>query len=115
VSIGLPDAEGLRDVIMELNGERWFVKIHDTSAVADGDRREKAGVAVGEIGSPMPGVVVDLKVKTGDVVKEGEPLAVLSAMKMESSIPAPCSGTVQRVLVTAGDKVEGDDLMLVIE
>jgi len=63
----------------------------------------------------MPGVIVDLKVKQGDTVEEGDQLAVLSAMKMESVIPAPTSGKVSRVLVTAGDKVEGDDLVVVIE
>ena len=55
------------------------------------------------------------QVKPGDVVKEGEKIAVLSAMKMETVIPAPKSGTVSRVLVSAGDKVEGDDLLAVID
>ena len=48
-------------------------------------------------------------------LQEGEPLVVLSAMKMETVIPAPASGTVSRVLVTAGDKVDGDDLLAQIE
>lgn len=47
--------------------------------------------------------------------QEGEPLVVLSAMKMETVIPAPASGTVSRLLVTAGDKVDGNDLLAQIE
>ena len=53
----------------------------------------------------MPAVVVDYKVKIGDEVSEGEPLVVLSAMKMETVLPAPCSGKVTRVLHNAGDQV----------
>ena len=62
----------------------------------------------------MPGVVVDVKVKKGDVIKEGDPIAVLSAMKMETVIPATKSGEVTRLLVSAGENVEGDDLLAVI-
>ena len=68
-----------------------------------------------EVGSPMPGVIVNLKVKEGDTVVEGEPLATLSAMKMETVIPASVSGTVKHVAVNIGDKVEGDDLLVEIE
>ena len=49
------------------------------------------------------------------VVKEGDKIAVLSAMKMETVIPATKSGTIKRLLVNAGDSVEGDDLLAVIE
>ena len=108
------DADGISQVIMEINGERWFVPVTDHSVETAASRREKAGSAPGNIGSPMPGVVVDLKVKKGDVVKEGDKIAVLSAMKMETVIPATRAGIVKRVLITAGDKVEGDDLLAVI-
>ena len=57
---------------------------------------------------------MDVKVKPGDTVKEGEPLVVLSAMKMETVLPAPTSGTVSRLLVNAGDQVDGDDLLLLL-
>jgi biotin carboxyl carrier protein len=63
----------------------------------------------------MPGVIVGMKVKLGDEVKEGETVATLSAMKMESNIPATSSGTVSRILVNIGDKVEGDDLIVQID
>jgi len=113
VSLPQPDADGVRQVILELNGERWFVPITDTSVASTVARREKASGA-GEIGSPMPGVVVDVKVKKGDVVKEGDKIAVLRAMKMETVIPATKSGTITRLLVNAGDNVDGDDLLAVI-
>ena len=113
VSIPPPDSDGIRQIIMELNGERWFVPITDHTIASDLVKREKAN-GPGEVGSPMPGVVVDVKVKKGDVIKEGDPIAVLSAMKMETVIPATKSGEVTRLLVSAGENVEGDDLLAVI-
>ena len=62
VSLPPPDAEGNRQLIFELNGERWFVPITDTSVISDVARREKAS-GPGEIGSPMPGVIVNMQVK----------------------------------------------------
>jgi len=113
VSIPPPDEAGVRKVILELNGERWFVPITDKAAQEVGNVREKA-VGPGAVGAPMPGVIVGVTVKPGDVVVEGEPLVVLSAMKMESVIPAPLSGVVNRLLCNAGDKVEADDLLVAI-
>merc|ERR1719182_352747 len=98
---------------MELNGERWFVPVTDNSVETASSKREKAIASEpGSVGAPMPGVVVDVKVKPGDVVTEGEPLVVLSAMKMETVLPAPKGGKVERLLVNAGDQVEGNDLLM---
>jgi len=85
--------------------------VTDQKVQAMGAAREKAG-APGSIGSPMPGVIVGLKVKVGDTVKEGETVATLSAMKMETMIPATTSGKITRILVNVGDKVEADDLVM---
>ena len=105
--------DGTRNVIFKVNGEDWYMPVTDHSAESAATVREKAKEP-NQVGSPMPGVVVGLKVHAGDKVTEGEPVATLSAMKMETSIPATVSGTVTRVLVNVGDKVEGDDLILEI-
>ena len=78
-------------------------------------RREKVGSDGGDVGAPMPGVVVGVKVEAGDTVEEGDALFVLSAMKMETTVGAPRAGTVARILVNSGDAVEGDDLLAQIE
>lgn len=114
VSIGDADASGTRQVILELNGERWFVPVTDSSSSKASARREKASSDAGSVGAPMPGVVVDVKVKVGDLVDEGDQIVTMSAMKMETAIPAPRSGVVQRITVNAGDKVDGDDLLACI-
>lgn len=114
VSISDVNENGSRMVLFEVNGEQFYMPVTDQSIETDGAIREKAG-APGTVGSPMPGVVVSVKVKNGDKIKEGDTVATLSAMKMETSIPATCSGTVTRVTVNVGDKVEGDDLLIEIE
>ena len=55
--------------------------------------------------SPLPGVVVEVKVAAGDVVKAGQTVAVLEAMKMENDILAECDGMVASVSVKDGDSV----------
>ena len=114
VSRGNLRDDGTRVVTFEVNGERWFMPVTDHTQEIEGTKKEKA-TGPGQVGSPMPGVVVGLKVKEGDVVKEGESVATLSAMKMETNIPATMAGTVTRVVVNIGDNVEGDDLILQIE
>lgn len=114
VSISDINDEGMRTVLFEVNGEQWYLPVTDLSSQGERTVREKA-TEDGHVGAPMPGVVVDLKVHPGDKVKEGEAVATLSAMKMETSIPATASGVIKRVLVNVGDKVEGDDLILSIE
>jgi acetyl/propionyl-CoA carboxylase alpha subunit/acetyl-CoA carboxylase carboxyltransferase component len=55
--------------------------------------------------APAPAVVVSLAVKAGDEVRKGDPLAVLEAMKMETTVAAPCAGHVREVLVAANTQV----------
>ena len=105
---------GNRVVVFEKNGESWYVPVTDHSVIGEQAVREKAS-GPGSVGAPMPGVVIGVAVKVGDKIKEGEPVATMSAMKMETSVPATASGTVKRVLVNIGDKVEGDDLLIEIE
>jgi biotin carboxyl carrier protein len=54
----------------------------------------------------MPCVIVGLKVKEGDEVEEGTPLATLSAIKMETDIPATTAVVVKHISVNIGDKVQ---------
>lgn len=58
-----------------------------------------------KVTSPLPGVIIEVSVKVGDQVKEGQQVAVLEAMKMENTIEATVSGTVTAVNVNKGDSV----------
>ena len=74
-----------------------------------------AAPAGGEkITSPMPGTILSVNVQNGSVVKKGDILFILEAMKMENEIMAPCDGTVAAVSVTKGAAVESGTLLCVI-
>ena len=73
--------------------------------------KKSAGTAVK---SPLPGVIVDLKVREGDQVKAGQHLLVLEAMKMENNIDADRDGIIVELKVNKGDSVlEGDTLLTI--
>ena len=77
-----------------------------------------APAAVGEgtkVTAPMPGNILDVKVKTGDTVTKGQVLMVLEAMKMENDIVAPCDGTVTSVIAKKGDTVNASDALATIK
>ena len=74
-----------------------------------------AAPSAGEkVNSPMPGNILDIRVKEGDTVKEGDILMILEAMKMENEILAPCSGKVSSIAVSKGTSVGTGDLLAVI-
>ena len=58
-----------------------------------------------KVNSPLPGVIVEVSVKEGQVVKAGQKVAVLEAMKMENEIPAPKDGTITAIHVQKGDSI----------
>lgn len=68
-----------------------------------------------QVGAPMPGTVIDIRVKVDDNVEKGAALVVISAMKMEMVVQAPKAGKIKTLDVTQGFKLEGDDLLLTME
>lgn len=73
--------------------------------------RPAAPSSKGSIKSPLPGVILDVKVKEGDAVKRGQTLMILEAMKMENEISAPQDGTIASVNVRKGDTVSSGDVL----
>ena len=88
---------------------------HGATQIVAVDALAHAAVAqadTGRLTAPMPGKLLSFAVKAGDVVRQGQPLAVMDAMKMEHTISAPANGTVQDLLYAPGDQVaEGAELL----
>ena len=75
----------------------------------------KAAPAGGNsITAPMPGTILDIKVKEGDTVKSGQVLVILEAMKMENEIMAPADGKVVSIQVVKGASVNAGDVLVVL-
>ena len=73
-----------------------------------------AGGARSGVKSPLPGVILDIKVNVGDEVKKGQTLIILEAMKMENSINADKDGKIAAINVSKGESVlEGTDLIII--
>jgi len=116
LTIGDPQAEGKRSVFFELNGQPREVIVVDRTLGAIAATRLKAEIGnLKHVAAPMPGAIVALLVKTGEFVAQGQKLATLEAMKMQSTIYAEAGGKVAEVLVKAGTQVDGGDLLIRFE
>ena len=101
------------------SGERFSVFAPEGSAVVDEidpiAHSADGAVDVGGLLAPMPGKVIAFLAKAGDAVTQGQPLAVMEAMKMEHTIAAPRDGTIEALLYAVGDQVgEGGELLRMV-
>ena len=85
------------------------------AAVAEVKQEAKQPITGKTILAPLPGKVIDIKVKVGEVVKAGEEVVVLEAMKMENSITSDYTGVVKQILVAVGDNLATDAVILEID
>lgn len=67
---------------------------------------------INSIKAPMPGLIIDLKVKEGDEVKANDPLLILEAMKMENILKSPGEGIVKSIKVKKGESVEKNQILI---
>lgn len=94
-----------------LGGANIAVEIVDPLALRRKGTDDDAG-AGGILKALMPGRVVRLLVKTGDVVRRGQSLLILEAMKMENDIQSPVDGVVDEIFINAGDTIEAGGQLL---
>ncbi|MDI9394039.1 MAG: sodium-extruding oxaloacetate decarboxylase subunit alpha [Euryarchaeota archaeon] len=104
---------------VEVDDEVYEINIEPLGAGVSisGASNKKPGVETvkGGISSSMQGMVLSLKVKVEDAVKEGDTIAIIEAMKMENAIHAPHSGIVKEIFVAEGDTVAPGDVIMSIE
>lgn len=104
-------AEG-KTVLVE--GSAWLVEDMDAQP-RQGRRRGGLQNGPSEVTPPMPAVVTRILVAEGDTVVKGQGVVVVSAMKMETTLPAPFDGRVTRINVAEGDKVAPKQVLVDIE
>jgi pyruvate carboxylase subunit B len=112
-----PAAFQVSEFEVEVEEEIFRVKVRPLpEGIKIGEvKKERPKEAVeGAVVAPMGGMVVSLKVKTGDRVKEGDVLLVLEAMKMQNEIKAPSGGEITEVYTYEGETVSADDILLII-
>ena len=108
----LSEQTGQREVFFELNGEVRVVAIDDKNAAVENKSRPKVDPGdSSHVGASIAGVVVELRVHDGVEVKKGDPVAIMSAMKMEMTISAPHSGKVASTSIKEGDSLDSGDLI----
>lgn len=107
---------GEREVFFELNGTLRSVLIKDKEARKELHIHPKAEKGnKQQVGAPMPGTVIDVRVKPGEKIEKGTPLVILSAMKMETVVQSPVEGVVKTVDISMGMKLEAEDLIVTLE
>ncbi len=114
VALTEPDEAGIRTVAFRLNGQIRRVGIKDRNVAVEQISNPKAD-GPNEIGSPLQGKIAEVKVKAGDEVQKNDPLFIIEAMKMETTVTAPNEGTVAKIHLNSGKLVEQDDLVVEME
>ncbi|MGM0837427.1 MAG: pyruvate carboxylase [Bacillota bacterium] len=116
VSIGEPQKDGTRVVYFELNGQPREVNIKDESVKSAVVTKPKVdGSNPTHIGATMPGTVIKVLVEKGEKVSKGDHLMITEAMKMETTVQAPFSGTVKEIHANAGEGIATGDLLIEVE
>ena len=116
LGLGDQNDDGTRNVQFELNGMRREVAVPDPAAKDTGKRVVMADPKdKSQVGASIPGMVSRVNVKPGDRVEPNQVLAVIEAMKMETSVVARMAGTVEQVTVKTGQAVQAGELLVTIQ
>ncbi len=108
-----PDEEGKRILTFEVNGSVREVSVMDEQLEVKSDRKLKADKNnPAHVGSSIPGTVSQVFVKEGEKVAINQPLLIIEAMKMETTIVAKQDGVIDKIYVSAGERVNSNDLLL---
>ena len=114
LSIGPADDKGMRTLFFRVNGMTRNIEVLDKSLNIQRIEHEKASKEdTTQIGAPLQGMLSKVLVLKGDKVKKNQPLFIIEAMKMETTVTATESATIKRTVLDEGTLVEADDLVLV--
>jgi pyruvate carboxylase len=112
-SIGKPNSKGMVTVYFKVNGQGRNVQIKDESIkveVVENIKIDKNDIT--QIGAPLQGLLSKVLVKKGDVIVRNQPLFIIEAMKMETTITATENTIIKNIVLKEGTMVNSDDLIL---
>ncbi|MEM7423073.1 MAG: pyruvate carboxylase [Pseudomonadota bacterium] len=113
-AISETNEEGNVKLFFELNGQPRVIRVPDRHAGTGAGRAERADPSnANHVGAPMPGSVASIAIHEGQIVRSGEVLLTLEAMKMETSIHAERDGEIARIAAPVGTQVDAKDLLIV--
>ncbi|MEP5936409.1 MAG: pyruvate carboxylase [Winogradskyella arenosi] len=116
LSVSIPNDNGMRTVFFKVNGENRFVEIFDTSLnIKKVENLKIDPEADNQVGAPLQGALYKILVKKGATVKENDPLFIIEAMKMETTVTAPKAGKIESIALSEGSMVGQDDLVITLE
>ena len=101
-----------------VDGEMFQVNVAESNKANVAKKKKvkkKIEVSDNDVVAPIPGMIIEYKVKVGDEVKSGETVVVLEAMKMFNNLEAKIDGTVKEINFDTGASVAKNDILLVIE
>jgi biotin carboxyl carrier protein len=103
-----------KTALVKVNGTKYEMKIADKfdELLKNLGMDNLSAKKVNNIKAPMPGLVLNILVDAGTVVKKGDALIVLEAMKMENILKSPTDGTVKRIAVKKGVAVEKNQVLI---
>ncbi len=103
-----------KSFVIRVNGNKYTIQLKDKYD----ELLEKLGLSnassakVKEVKAPMPGLVVDVRVKVGEEVKKGDALVVLQAMKMENILKCPTDASIKKIHIKKDDTIEKNQLLI---
>lgn len=106
-----------KELLLKINGEALSIKIEDEYDILLKSMGMGAGAVkkINDMKAPMPGVVLDIKVSSGQEVAKDEPIVVLEAMKMENLLKSPIDGIIKSIEVEKGETVEKNKVLINFE
>ncbi|CAM4043664.1 pyruvate carboxylase [Gillisia limnaea] len=116
MSVGKANSEGLVDAYFKVNGQTRAVKIQDKSIKVEKVVHQKTDKSnPKEVGAPLQGSLSSILVKPGQKVGKNEPLFIIEAMKMETTITSNAEGEIDKIILAQGEMVFSDDLIVVMK
>ncbi|WP_296314430.1 pyruvate carboxylase [Winogradskyella sp. UBA3174] len=116
LSVSIANDDGYKTVFFKVNGENRFVDVFDKSSkIVKQENKKIDSENPNQIGAPLQGSLYKIVVKKDQIIKENDPLFIIEAMKMETTVAAHKAGKVKSISLEEGRMVKQNDLVITLE